>query len=285
MKIAVIGLGLIGGSLARQFKKNTPHTVLGYDISEEVMLKAELLGAIDERLDLSSPVDADVVFAALCPGAAIEVMERICPLLKPGAIVADTAGVKRDIVKKMGELSEKYPEISFVGVHPMAGREFSGISHSTANLFEHAYIIITPVCAEIEAAEKVKDLFTEAVCQGITMASAEEHDKIIAYTSQLAHVVSSAYMQNPVAENYFGFSAGSFRDMTRVAKLSPDMWTELFGLNRDNLIPCIDDIIFRLTSFRKAIASGDDGALHAMLERGNELKERAEKTRRERKND
>ncbi len=281
MKIAVIGMGLIGASLARQFKKNTPHTVAGYDISDEVMVKAELLGAIDSRFDPYSPADADIVFFALCPAAAMEMMDKVVPNLKPGAVVADTAGVKRGIVKHMTELGEKYPDISFVGVHPMAGREYSGISHSTASLFENAYIIITPVAADIAAAEKIKALFTEAVCRGITMASAAEHDRIIAYTSQLAHVVSSAYMQNPVAENYFGFSAGSFRDMTRVAKLNPAMWTELFIENSDDLLPCITDMIERLTAFAEALKAGNADGLYRMLEKGNDLKELAEKVRRD----
>lgn len=285
MKIGIVGLGLIGGSLARQFKRNTRHTVLGYDISDDALRKAELLSATDGTFTPETPGDLDVVFVALTPAAATETMDKLAPKLKSGAIIADVAGVKRPIISHMKVLGERYPELSFVGVHPMAGREFSGISHSQATLFEHAFIIITPVMTDIAAAEKIKALFTEAVCRGITMATAEEHDKIIAYTSQLAHVVSSAYIQNPSARDYLGFSAGSFRDMTRVAKLNPDMWTELLMLNKDNLTPCIGDIIDKLTAFKEALEGGDKEKLHAMLENGNALKEEAERRGREYKNE
>lgn len=285
MNIGIVGLGLIGGSLARQFKRNTPHSVYGYDISADATAKAELLGAIDGVFDPEDPGDLDVVFIALTPIAANRVMDVLAPKLKKGAIIADTAGVKRPIIRHMTMLSERYPDVSFVGVHPMAGREYSGISHSTATLFERAFIIITPLLTDIEAAEKIKELFIQAVCRGVTMASASEHDKIIAYTSQLAHVVSSAYIQNPTAKEYLGFSAGSFRDMTRVAKLNPDMWTELFMENKDNLLPCICDIIEKLNGFKRALESGDAEKLHEMLSEGNRLKEEAEKKGREYKNE
>ena len=285
MNIGIVGLGLIGGSLARQFKRNTRHSVYGYDVSADAIAKAELLGAIDGVFEPENPVDLDVVFVALTPIAANRMMDVLAPKLKKGAVIADTAGVKRPIIDHMKMLSERYPDISFVGVHPMAGREYSGISHSTATLFEHAFIIITPVLTDIEAAEKIKQLFIEAVCRGVTMASASEHDKIIAYTSQLAHVVSSAYIQNPTAKDYLGFSAGSFRDMTRVAKLNPDMWTELFLENGDNLLPCIADIIEKLTLFKQALEDKNAEELHRMLAEGNRLKEAAEKKGRDYKNE
>ena len=285
MNIGIVGLGLIGGSLARQFKRNTLHSVYGYDISADATAKAELLGAIDGVFDPEDPGDLDVVFIALTPIAANRVMDVLAPKLKKGAIIADTAGVKRPIIRHMTTLSERYPDVSFVGVHPMAGREYSGISHSTATLFERAFIIITPLLTDIEAAEKIKELFIQAVCRGVTMASASEHDKIIAYTSQLAHVVSSAYIQNPTAKEYLGFSAGSFRDMTRVAKLNPDMWTELFMENKDNRLLCICDLIEKLNGFKRALESGDADELHEMLSEGNRLKEEAEKKGREYKNE
>ena len=159
MNIGIVGLGLIGGSLARQFKRNTPHSVYGYDISADATAKAELLGAIDGVFDPEDPGDLDVVFIALTPIAANRVMDVLAPKLKKGAIIADTAGVKRPIIRHMTMLSERYPDVSFVGVHPMAGREYSGISHSTATLFERAFIIITPLLTDIEAAEKIKELF------------------------------------------------------------------------------------------------------------------------------
>ena len=282
MKIGIIGLGLIGGSLGRQIIKNTSHTVYGYDISEDAMLKAQMLNAYHERLDTEAEViDLDILIVALCPEATIKTMRELAPRMKKGGIIIDTCGTKRKVVAAMSELEDMYPDVGFVGVHPMAGREFSGISHSTATLFEHAYIILTPIRTDLESEEKVRAFFLETGCEGITVASAATHDKIIAYTSQLAHVVSSAYIRNPLSETYLGFSAGSFRDMTRVAKLNPDMWTELFTENKDNLIACIDDLRNRLGEYRDALAGGDDVKLKAILEEGTRMKEAAEKMRRE----
>lgn len=282
MKIGIIGLGLIGGSLGRQIIKNTSHTVYGYDISEDAMLKAQMLNAYHERLDTEADViDLDILIVALCPEATIKTIRELAPRMKKGGIIIDTCGTKRKVVAAMSELEDMYPDVGFVGVHPMAGREFSGISHSTATLFEHAYIILTPIRTDLESEEKVRAFFLETGCEGITVASAATHDKIIAYTSQLAHVVSSAYIRNPLSETYLGFSAGSFRDMTRVAKLNPDMWTELFTENKDNLIACIDDLRNRLGEYRDALAGGDDVKLKAILEEGTRMKEAAEKMRRE----
>ncbi len=282
MKIGIIGLGLIGGSLGRQIIKNTSHTVYGYDISEDAMLKAQMLNAYHERLDTEAEViDLDILIVALCPEATIKTIRELAPRMKKGGIIIDTCGTKRKVVAAMSELEDMYPDVGFVGVHPMAGREFSGISHSTATLFEHAYIILTPIRTDLESEEKVRAFFLETGCEGITVASAATHDKIIAYTSQLAHVVSSAYIRNPLSETYLGFSAGSFRDMTRVAKLNPDMWTELFTENKDNLIACIDDLRNRLGEYRDALAGGDDVKLKAILEEGTRMKEAAEKMRRE----
>ncbi len=282
MKIGIIGLGLIGGSLGRQIIKNTSHTVYGYDISEDAMLKAQMLNAYHERLDTEAEViDLDILIVALCPEATIKTIRELAPRMKKGGIIIDTCGTKRKVVAAMSELEDMYPDVGFVGVHPMAGREFSGISHSTATLFEHAYIILTPIRTDLESEEKVRAFFLETGCEGITVASAATHDKIIAYTSQLAHVVSSAYIRNPLSETYLGFSAGSFRDMTRVAKLNPDMWTELFTENKDNLIACIDDLRNRLGEYRDALSGGDDVKLKAILEEGTRMKEAAEKMRRE----
>lgn len=282
MKIGIIGLGLIGGSLGRQIIKNTSHTVYGYDISEDAMLKAQMLNAYHERLDTEAEViDLDILIVALCPEATIKTIRELAPRMKKGGIIIDTCGTKRKVVAAMSELEDMYPDVGFVGVHPMAGREFSGISHSTATLFEHAYIILTPIRTDLESEEKVRAFFLETGCEGITVASAATHDKIIAYTSQLAHVVSSAYIRNPLSETYLGFSAGSFRDMTRVAKLNPDMWTELFTENKDNLIACIDDLRNRLGEYRDALAGGDDVKLKAILEEGTRMKEAAERMRRE----
>ncbi|MBO5773865.1 MAG: prephenate dehydrogenase/arogenate dehydrogenase family protein [Clostridia bacterium] len=201
MKIGIIGLGLIGGSLARQIMRNTSHKVFAYDVSDEVLKKGALLNAYHEILDVNAPIlDVDILIIATNPRATLKILDSVVPRIKSGAIIMDTAGIKKEIVKKMQSLKEMRQDVFFVGGHPMAGREFSGVSHSTATLFERAYIILTPVdMDDIPALEKMKEFFNEVKCEGITVSSYEKHDKIIAYTSQLAHVVSSSYIKNPLS--------------------------------------------------------------------------------------
>ncbi|MBQ8178477.1 MAG: prephenate dehydrogenase/arogenate dehydrogenase family protein [Clostridia bacterium] len=283
MKIGIVGLGLIGGSLARQIMRNTTHTVLAYDLSDEALKKGALLNAYHEVLDINSPsIDVDILMIATNPRATLSILDSLTPRLKKGAIVFDCAGVKKDIIKKMVELKELYPDVYFVGGHPMAGREFSGVGHSTATLFEKAYIIMTPVdMDDLPAVAVMKEFFSEMKCEGITMSSYEKHDKIIAYTSQLAHIVSSAYIKNPLSQEHVGYSAGSFRDLTRVAKLNPVMWTELFMANKEYLLDAITDLEKHIAEYKEAIQSGDEEHLKELLMVGTEMKESADKKARQ----
>lgn len=282
MKIAIIGMGLIGGSLGRAILKNTSNEVFGYDLDETALLKADMLHAHTRRLVDSDIPSLDMVIFALCPNATVNEMRNLCPKLKNGAIVADTCGNKRIIVDEMKVLKSKYPSLFFVGTHPMAGREFSGISHSSATLFERSYVIMVPVSQDIEKLHEVKKLFLSIGAQDVEICNAQKHDEMIAYTSQLAHVVSSSYVKNGHSSEHAGFSAGSFRDLTRVAKLNPDMWTELFLQNKDNLIGDIDTLILHLSEYRDAIAANDAHRLHGLLEDGVKCKEDAETARKER---
>lgn len=281
MKIGIIGLGLIGGSIGRATKSKTAHTVLGTDRDKESVLKAELMNAVDRELKESDFGKLDLLILALPLSATIKVLEDSVPKLKAGALVIDCCGNKKDVVAAMKKLSEKYPEAEFAGVHPMAGREWSGISHSTATLFEHSYFILTPVRASLPKLAALKEYFASLGADGTAVSTAEEHDKIISYTSQLAHIASSAYIKNPLSEAHVGFSAGSFRDMTRVAKLDPDMWTELFLKNKKNLLENLDIFIGHLTEYRDALACGNAEDLRALLADGVKMKERAEKLRRQ----
>ncbi len=285
MKIGIIGLGLIGGSLARQIMRNTSHKVFAYDVSDEVLKKGALLNAYHEILDVNAPIlDVDILIIATNPRATLKILDSVVPRLKSGAIIMDTAGIKKEIVKKMQSLKEMRQDVFFVGGHPMAGREFSGVSHSTATLFEHAYIILTPVdMDDIPALEKMKEFFNEVKCEGITVSSYEKHDKIIAYTSQLAHVVSSSYIKNPLSAEHVGYSAGSFRDLTRVAKLNPTMWTELFLGNKEYLLQAIEDVEKRIAEYKDAIINEDEQRLMELLQDGTEKKEIADKKSREKK--
>lgn len=269
MNIGIIGLGLIGGSLGRAIVKRTTNKVYGMDSDAETMLKAELLKAYNFELNDSNIGDMDIVILALPPHVACDILEEISPKLKARAIVIDCVGNKRAVVTKMKKLSLEYPEIIFLGGHPMAGREYSGVRHSTVNLFDNASMIVVPVSQYIAALQLAKDFFLELGFKNVVMTTAEEHDRIISYTSQLAHVVSSAYVLSPTAESYLGFSAGSFRDMTRVARMNPDMWTELFIENKDNLTNELNEFIANLTEYRDLISSADREALRAKLDKGN----------------
>lgn len=281
MNIGIIGLGLIGGSLGRSLIKNTSHTVYGYDISGETMLKAELLNAVHQRLTEEDYINLDILIIALNPRAFEKVLAETVKKLKDGAIVMDIAGNKHRIVEAMRRAAKRYPEIKFIATHPMAGREFWGINHSVAGLFEKASVLMIPVHTDIKQLVTVKRLLLDLGVLSVIMTNEIVHDKMIAYTSQLAHIVSSSYVKSPSAEAHNGFSAGSFRDLTRVAKLNAPMWAELMTDNRENLVKELDIFIKNLKEYRAALAEGDEERLLRLLEEGNLKKELIEKATRE----
>lgn len=272
MKIAVAGLGLIGGSVAKAFME-AGNEVFGCDRDEVTMARARLENAITDELTKENIGSCEFVFIALYPEATVEFMEEYSPSISKDATVIDCGGTKREICKKGFALAKKFG-YRFMGGHPMAGTQFSGFKYSRASMFQNASMILVPDKNEtIETLEKTKKLLQQAGFKSITVSSAEEHDKIIAYTSQLAHVVSNAYVKSPNSRVHKGFSAGSYRDLTRVAKLNPDMWTELFIENGDNLCFEIDNIIAELQKYSEAIKTGDKTKLRALLEEGSKIKE------------
>lgn len=277
MKIGIIGMGLMGGSMARAIKAFTPHTVLGADCDAAAVAKAQLLDAIDGVLDEKQFSELDMLVIAISPAAAIEEMKRCVPLLKDGATVIDIAGVKADVCNSMKELSASFPNINFIATHPMAGREFSGISYSKPNLFKGASALVIPVECDIYSMSELKRLFLSLGFLSVKFTSAEYHDKMIAYTSQLPHLISSAYIQSPLAPCHDGFSAGSFSDLSRVARINADMWTELFLSNSQNVLTALDVMGENLARLRALIADGDAEGLKSFLEKGNAAKQEADK--------
>jgi len=271
MKITVVGLGLIGGSLAKTIKKHTDHVVYGVDTNPETIQSAISQGAIDaETSDLSL---ADITIIALYPEAVIEYANQNADKFKPGSVVIDTCGIKKAITDGVSKnLADR--GVTFIGVHPMAGREFSGYAYSLDNLFDNASFIITPTEYVSEAKLNFLEDFAYSIhFKKVVKATPEEHDRIIAFTSQLAHVVSNAYIKSPTHLEQLGFSAGSFQDLTRVAKLNEDMWTPLFMMNKEPLLFEIDTIIGHLTEYRDAMRSGDSERLKQLLRDGRILKE------------
>ena len=273
MTIGIVGLGLIGGSIAKAIKENTEHTVLGFDIAPAVVCKAKLIGAIDGELTGEKLRDCDLVIIALYLEATVTYIKENAGLFKKGGIVVDCCGVKRDVCGAVEQIAAENG-FTFVGGHPMAGIEFSGFEYSKKNLFEKASMIVTPYPGtHIKVIETLKKLFLKIGFNNFQITTPDEHDKMIAFTSQLAHVVSSAYVKSPAALNHKGFSAGSYKDMTRVAKLNENMWTELFLSNRDNLASEVDSLVERLQEYSGALKAGDAAGMTAMLREGRELKQ------------
>ncbi len=281
MTIGIVGLGLIGGSLAKAFKFNTDYTVYAHDTDEVSYKRAVLVNAVDGKLTDKTLPECDFVFIALYPQATLDYMQKHSHLIKKGAIVIDCCGVKEFVCPPLFALAEKHG-FHYIGGHPMAGRQFSGFRHADVNLFRGAGMILVPKSGEdISLLEKTKKCLVRAGFAHVTVTSAERHDEIIAYTSQLAHVVSNAYVKSPRAEAHKGFSAGSYKDLTRVAKLSEKMWTELFLQNRGNLISELDFIIDSLTEYRDALAENDEDRLMSLLREGRMRKERIDEEWRE----
>lgn len=276
MKIAVIGLGLIGGSLAKTIKLHTAHEVYGCDLNPQVLRQASLLGAMDEELTDERLAACDVVLVALYPEAIVRWIKEHAPLFKAGALVIDCGGVKGAICRGLSEVT-RGAAWHYIGGHPMAGREFSGFRYARDDLFDNASMILTPRGDEDPAVlMRARDFFMDLGFRRVQFATPETHDEMIAYTSQLAHIVSSAYVKCPLAGKHKGFSAGSFADMTRVARLSESMWTELFFDNREALLPEVEGLIDRLSAYRDALRDNDPAAMTLLLREGREIKERLE---------
>ena len=273
MIIAIVGLGLIGASFAKALRQVGGHTILGVEKNPEVSKKALEQRVVNRIIGPDGLVDADLTLAALYPEDTIAFFLQNIKCLKKGSIVADTCGIKAKVVDALdAPLTEA--GIRYVGTHPMAGREFSGIDYSLADLYQGASFIITPTPRTDQSAVKtLSSLALEIGFEKVVSASPEEHDQIIAYTSQLAHVVSNAYIKSPTLKLEKGFSAGSFKDLTRVAKCNPEMWTSLFLDNREALLCEIDYLTARLSEYRAALAEENPVVLQRLLQEGNDLKE------------
>lgn len=272
MNIAIAGLGLIGGSFAKAISARTDHRVTGCDRNADTLRQALADGAIQDTAedDFSG---ADLILVALFPADAVEFIRQKMPTFRPGAVLIDLCGVKQFICDSVAPLVEG-TGVSFIGGHPMAGREQFGYESSLETLYDGASMILTPIPSTPKPALELAETFFLSLGFGhIEITTPDRHDEMIAYTSQLAHVVSSAYIQSPVARDYQGFSAGSFKDLTRVARLNETMWTELFLHNPRHLTDQIQVIIENLEQFRDVIRAGDRETLTDILRRGRELKE------------
>jgi prephenate dehydrogenase len=275
MTVGICGLGLIGGSMAKAYKE-AGHTVLAYDIDQASLGYAMLDEIIDGELNFDSIRQCELILVALYPMATIEYLKQAAPYISTDAVVIDLCGTKLTVCECGFSLAEQYG-FTFVGGHPMAGKQFSGIKHSRASLFKGApMVLVPPVYDDIAFLDRIKQLLAPAGFGRLSVTTAEKHDAMIAFTSQLAHIVSNAYIKSPTAQNHKGFSAGSYKDMTRVAWLNENMWTELFIENKEPLLFELEYIIKSLTEYKTAIESNDADTLKALLREGRIAKEQVD---------
>ncbi len=273
MKILVAGLGLIGGSLCKAIKNNTEYTVIGDDNNENVIKSAIQCDAVDEKATDENIPLCDIAIICLHPQIAEEYMNNIIPKMKKNSIISDVCGIKGSMVHRLTDKAGEH-NVHYIGTHPMAGKECFGFENSDGNIFKNANFIITPVENTCKEAQDIIVNLAKSIGFGkIVITSPEEHDRTIAYTSQLAHVVSSAYVKSPAMQNETGFSGGSFQDMTRTATMNETMWCNLFLMNKDCLLTEIDTLIENLKTYRNAISENNSEVLTKLIKDGRILKE------------
>ncbi|MBO5556846.1 MAG: prephenate dehydrogenase [Oscillospiraceae bacterium] len=272
MTVGVVGLGLIGGSMVKAYHQ-AGHRVLAHNRSRSVLDFAMLGGEVDGALTKENVGDCDLILIAVFPQAAIAYLEEMGPYIGGKPIVVDCCGTKRVVCEACFPLAERYG-FTYVGGHPMAGTQYSGYKYAKATLYKGApMVIVPPRYDDIELLSRVKELLAPAGFGSFSVTTAEKHDAMIAFTSQLAHVVSNAYIKSPTAGKHKGFSAGSYKDMTRVAWLNPQMWAELFLENKDCLLYELDMLIDNLNQYKTAMEQDDMEGLVSLLADGKRRKE------------
>jgi len=270
--IGVVGLGLIGGSFAKAYHA-AGYKVLAFDTDSSILEFAKLSGNVDADLTRENLKECDLILICVYPQAAVDYLEKEGPYFGTHPIVIDCCGTKRVIVDAGMDAAKRFG-FTYVGGHPMAGTQYSGFKHARKDMYKGApMVIVPPTNDDLDLLMRIKELLAPAGFNSITVSSAEKHDEMIAFTSQLAHVVSSAYIKSPTAKAHKGFSAGSYKDMTRVAWLNPEMWAQLFLDNKDYLADEIDALIENLTAYKEAVAAGDKEALIKLLDEGRRRKE------------
>ena len=275
MIIGIVGLGLIGGSAAKAYKA-AGHTIYAYDINGSVTGFACLEGTVDAELSATNMIECDLLLLTATPKASADYLEKNVSGISSRTVVIDFCGTKSMICSLGFDLAKKYG-FTFIGGHPMAGLQFSGYKYSKPTLFSGAsFILVPPVHDDIVLLDKVKQLLLPLEFKKFVVTTADFHDKMIAYTSQMCHIVSNAFIKSPSAKQHRGYSAGSFRDFTRVSRLNEVMWTELFLENKEHLLSELDLLINSLSEYRDAIVADDADTLRGLLRDGRIAKEETE---------
>lgn len=272
MIVGILGLGLIGGSMARAYALSG-HEVYAAEKDKQILSFAQLAGAVHGELSKEKISECDLILLAIYPDGSASWLEENASLISANALVLDLCGIKEEICRRCFPLAKRYG-FTFVGGHPMAGSHFSGFKYSRASLFKGApMVLVPPVFDDIALLDRVKTVLAPCQFGRFSVTTASEHDRMIAFTSQMPHILSNGYIKSPTALQHKGFSAGSYKDLTRVAWLNAPMWAELFMENRDNILYELDYYIQSLQEYRDAIASGDLQTLTRLLEEGKQRKE------------
>lgn len=275
MKVGILGLGLIGGSLARAYALEG-HTVYAIQRNESMLSFAMLAGAVHGKLNETTIPECDLILLAIYPDGSASWLEKHAHLVSPDALVIDCCGIKKEICARCFPLAKKYG-FTFVGGHPMAGSQFSGFKYSRASLFKGApMVLVPPVFDDMQLLDRVKQALKPCQFGFFSVTTAEEHDKMIAFTSQMPHILSNAFIKSPTALNHKGFSAGSYKDLTRVAWLNPQMWAELFMENKENVLFELEFYINSLIAYKEAISDDNMEHLISLLEEGKKRKEQVD---------
>ena len=272
MKVGILGLGLIGGSLARAYSL-AGHTVYAIQRNESMLSFAMLAGAVHGKLNEETIPQCDLILLAIYPDGSASWLERNAHLVSKDALVMDCCGTKQEICRRCFPLAKEYG-FTFIGGHPMAGSQFSGFKYSRSDLFQGApMVLVPPVFDDMELLDRAKEALKPCNFGFFSVTTAQDHDKMIAFTSQMPHILSNAFIKSPTALKHKGFSAGSYKDLTRVAWLNPQMWAELFLENKDNILFELNTYLENLQQYRDAIAGDDAERLTALLEEGKRRKE------------
>lgn len=272
MKVGILGLGLIGGSLARAYAK-AGHTVFACDRDENILAFAQLAGVVSTQLDENNLEQCDLILLSVYSDASASWLEQNGRYISPSALVIDCCGIKEEVCRRCFPVAEKYG-FTFVGGHPMAGSHHSGFKYSRSNLFQGApMVLVPPRYDDPMLLQRVKDALAPCGFKSYSVTTAQAHDKMIAFTSQMPHIISNAFIKSPTALSHKGFSAGSYKDLTRVAWLNPHMWSELFLSNKENVLDELDVFITSLQAYRSAIENDDADKLITLLDEGRRRKE------------
>ena len=272
--VVVAGLGLMGGSMAMAFKEHTDWTVYGWNRTRAVAEKALEQGVIDAIADEETIARCDLLIPVLYPAATIDFLKRIIPTMKPGARIVDLVGVKTSVIDELEPVALA-AGVHYTGGHPMAGKEVAGFDNADADLYRGASMILVPTASTAPGdVDWLSELFIQLGFGMVKVCDKYEHDRMIAHTSQLCHVVSNCYVKSPSSPNHKGFSAGSYRDMIRVAGVNEVLWTDLFLTNRDALLEELDIFVSDLLKVRSALADRDEEEMKRLLKEGRLIREK-----------